>query len=566
MTQFNPAELDLLRGYVTDPTANVFAIKDWQIPGMVGAAYARYSRAQGGFREVLLKEFIKEGQVDSLHAAELIERVLVAFGDDSVGELEGAHVSFENISILATKEIEDRRIGGSPIEQSTRYVFYDQKQDDGTYKYYRPASIMASENAGLYADAMDRIFAIYSSLIEPLQNFYRTRKPLEAAEYDINGDGVKERWDDLGSDEDKKAFKRTYGFDLRAKACDTIRCLLPLATLTNVGLFGNGRYFQWVLTHLYTQNLPEGREIARAAQTALDQIIPAYVRRAKAQPYRQAVQTAMATLAGELTKNLPPDRTIGIDLLDRGETELINYLAGELNQDRLRGALERAANSLLLAAMLYPYTEHSLRQLRELVASLSDGKRAAIAQTYVGERQTRRDRPYRAFEIEYPYVFDTVVEFGVYKDLMRHRTNTQLRQKFTPKLGFLFPEDLKEAGFSEIVREAIDRSYELYRALEKDFPDEAQYATLHGNYVRWVVGMNDRALQHMLELRTTPQGHAYYRRACQEMYRQVERRNPARAHVIQFVDFNRYDWARADAEARQRVKERELDQKFGASN
>src|SRR2546425_1147218 len=115
--QFTPEEIETLKAYVTDPTGDVFVIKN--LPGIVGAAYARYSRAPGGFRQVFLKEFIKEGQIDAKRASELIERVLVAYGDDSVGELEGAHVSFENISILATKEIEDRRIGGSPIEQST---------------------------------------------------------------------------------------------------------------------------------------------------------------------------------------------------------------------------------------------------------------------------------------------------------------------------------------------------------------------------------------------------------------------------------------------------------------
>ncbi|MBI3626561.1 hypothetical protein HY224_00760 [Candidatus Uhrbacteria bacterium] len=113
MPLFTPEEIEILKNYVTDPTGNVFAITN--LHGIVGAAYARYSRAPGGFREVLLKEFVKEGKINAKKADELIARVLVAYGDDSVGELEGGHVSFENISILATKEIEDRRIGGSPL-------------------------------------------------------------------------------------------------------------------------------------------------------------------------------------------------------------------------------------------------------------------------------------------------------------------------------------------------------------------------------------------------------------------------------------------------------------------
>src|SRR3989344_2909454 len=139
---FTEEEKKLLEKYVTSAEDDIFAVKAME--GMVGAAFARYSRAKGGFREVLLNEFIKEGVIDPKHADQLIERILIAYGDDSVGELEGAHVSFENISILATKEIEERRIGGSPIEQSTRYVFYDQRIE-GKYRYYRDSKIMASK-------------------------------------------------------------------------------------------------------------------------------------------------------------------------------------------------------------------------------------------------------------------------------------------------------------------------------------------------------------------------------------------------------------------------------------
>src|ERR1041385_5987983 len=102
---FTPEEKEILKKYVTSTEDNVFAVKN--LEGIVGAVYARYSRAKGGFRETLLKEFIKEGAIDPKHADELIARVLVAYGDDSVGELEGAHVSFEKITMIAAKEIED---------------------------------------------------------------------------------------------------------------------------------------------------------------------------------------------------------------------------------------------------------------------------------------------------------------------------------------------------------------------------------------------------------------------------------------------------------------------------
>src|SRR3989344_8771779 len=152
---FTDQEKEILKKYVSSTEANVFAVKGME--GMAGAAYARYSRAKGGFREVLLKEFIAEGNIDPKHADELIARILVAYGDDSVGELEGAHVSFEKITMLAAKEIEDHRIGGSPIEQSTRYVFYDQKDDKGNWLYYRGEDVLGAPFGPQYAKTMDFI-------------------------------------------------------------------------------------------------------------------------------------------------------------------------------------------------------------------------------------------------------------------------------------------------------------------------------------------------------------------------------------------------------------------------
>ena len=90
MPKFTLEERAMLKRYVSSATDGVFAVTG--LAGLTGAIYARYSRAPGGFRETLLKEFINEGTIDAQRAQNLIERVLIAFGDDSVGELEGAYV------------------------------------------------------------------------------------------------------------------------------------------------------------------------------------------------------------------------------------------------------------------------------------------------------------------------------------------------------------------------------------------------------------------------------------------------------------------------------------------
>ncbi len=562
---FTDDEKKILEKYVTSPDANVFAVKNFQ--GMTGAVYARYSRAKGGFREVLLKEFIQDGNVDPKHADELIARVLVAYGDDSVGELEGAHVSFEKVTMLAAKEIEDHRIGGSPIEQSTRYVLYDQKDDNRNWLYYRGDEIINSEMGKLYTETMDFIFQSYSEMVEPLKEYFVNLKKLEEAEYDINGDGVKEKWADLTDVKEQKAFKQTYNFDLRAKACDTLRSFLPVGTLTNVGMFGNGRFYQTVISNLLTSKLPEMNKIAAQTTEALSNIIPQYIRRAKKDDYAAKYNAEMFALGQKLFPNAAPEALNSLpnyDLLDNGEEYISERLQTAGTSAATVGALIQDAKDFEeIAWMLYPYTNVSFRTIRDAVAKMTPQQRQEVIDTYIQTRENRRHRPGRGLESGYPYLFDCVINFGTYKDLQRHRMNTQQRQLFTTKLGFQMPEELVKAGFEAKAMEVVAKADQLFDAMVKVDPELAQYAVLHGHYIRWGIGLNDRAAMHLFELRSTPQGHPHYRLAVQAMHDLVAKRSSWRANMMKFVDHNDYYWSRADSEAKQRVKERELDEKYG---
>jgi len=540
MSKFTQEELEVLKQYVTDPESNVFAVRG--LDGIIGPAYARYSRAKGSFLETFLKEFIKEGQLDPVKAKEVIERILIAFGDDSVGELEGAHLSMEQVSNLATKEIEDRRIGGSPIEQSTRYVVYDQKDEQGGWRYLRPKEIMQSSLAGEYESVMDELFDTYASLVLPMQEYYKKIKPLAEAEYDVLGKGIKQKRVDLSDEKDIKAFDRTYGFDIRSKTCDTIRVLLPASTLTNVGLFGNGRFFQNLISHLYTHELDEMNVLAEKSHEALDKIVPTFVKRAKRNEYLSATRKKMQELVDKMLAGITPQEEQRVRLFFTTDWDYFN---------------------LVLAQALYPYSRHPLHQLCDIVGKLSAQEKQEIFETYAGERKTRRDRPDRALEAGYPFTFDLIGDFGIYRDLQRHRMLTQQRQLLNPYLGFADNDDIRLAGFQAKIDAVREKAERLYEKIKQECGRiVAQYAVLFGHRIRFTMGMNLREAEHMTELRTTPQGHPSYRQICQEMARQILEICPWAEESLKFVDYGQYTWARADSEAKQRVLEKELEERL----
>jgi thymidylate synthase ThyX len=537
--EFTAQEIEILSRYVTNPTGDTFCVN---IPGLAGAIYARYSRAVTGLRRTLLKEFLKDGELNVTRTQELIERILNEYGDDSVGELEGAHLALEQVSNLVTKIVEDCRIGGSPIEQSTRYVFYDQKDKEGRYKYYRGEEILSSSIGDEYLRTMDFIFDTYASAVQPLTEYFRKLKPMEEAEYGIRGE--KEKYSAMDTEALQKQFRITYNADLRTKACDILRDLLPASTLTNVGLYGNGRYYQNLLTDLYSSDLPECNHRATEAHTELNKVIPKFVKRARHDEYMAETSRAIKKSADDLLKNVVPDYEPLVTLLPQAASprELLN---------------------LTLAVCLYPHSKHPLNQLLEIIRQLSYEDSSKLLDICTGTRANRRNRPTRGFEAGYPLTFDIQADFGAYRDLQRHRMLTQERQLLNPDLGYQIAEEIDAIGIKQRFEECYQRSAELHSKMTKQFsPEVAQYAVLFGFRIRWMMGMNFREAMHLIELRTTPQGHPSYRKVCMQMMDAIKTQHPELASTIKFADYNEYYWSRAESEARQRRKEREIDSKY----
>lgn len=526
-------EKALLRPYVTDVEAKVFSLKNLN-PEVIGAALARYSRAPTGFKETVVREFLNpDGTPNDVKGSEMIDRVVNKFGDESVAELAVAPLCIEEISNLMTKIIEDCRIGGSPIEESTRYVLYDQ-QRKGRWRYVCPANIRGSGLKEAYVQTMDFIFETYASMVEPMQELFRKRLPAEQfpIEVERNGGTRKAGLKDLEGDNERRAHRIAYNFTIRSAACDVIRCVLPAATQANLGLVGNGRFYSGLISKLLSQDFMEAQDLAGKIRDALNHLIPTFIKRAAKNDYRIKIDRAMRTLCDDLFQGVSIDSSPEVVLLeDRDEDYWFN----------------------LLASMIFPYVQHPTGQIRGIVRALPEAKQKEIFAVYIGERQSKRDRPGRALEYGYPVNFDIIAGFAEYRDLQRHRMLTQQRQDMGVLLGYSIPEEIQEIGKGEAAQECFERAESLYGDLIKaGMRAEAQYASLFNHFIRWNMGMNLRELGHFTELRTQKAGHPKYRRVCQTMAKLYLRRHPEMERVLRFVDHNDYDQGitRAEQEAR----------------
>jgi len=524
-------EREVLKPYVSDVNANVFALENLN-PEVIGGALARYSRAPTGFKETVVREFLNpDGTPNDVKGSQMIDRVVNKFGDESVAELAVAPLCIEEISNLMTKVIEDCRIGGSPIEESTRYVLYDAKKNGG-WRYVCPDDIKESGLGNAFVANMDFVFATYAQMVEPMQALFRKRLTSDAFEIEVERDGKiqKAGLKSLQGENEIKAHRIAYGFTIRSAACDVIRCILPACTQANVGLVGNGRYYSGLISKLLSHDLTEAHTLAEAIRKALNTQIPTFIKRAKRNPYRIENRDKMRQLCRELFASVSIETAAEVQLLEDSDPQID-----------------------LLANMIFPYVRHSSCQIRAIVRSLSDERKKQILATYIGSRQSKRDRPGRALEHGYPIQFDILAGFAEYRDLQRHRMLTQQRQDLGIDLGYSVPEEIDEIGMSQKVQECFERTESLHRDLKQaGMEQEAQYATLFNHFIRWNMGMNLRELGHFAELRTQKAGHPKYRRTAQTMARLYLKRHPQMEPVLQFVDYNDYDGGitRADQEAR----------------
>jgi hypothetical protein len=138
----------------------------------------------------------------------------------------------------------------------------------------------------------------------------------------------------------------------------------------------------------------------------------------------------------------------------------------------------------------------------------------------VGERANRRHKPGRAFE-RTAYRFDVLSDYGAFRDLQRHRLLTIEWQPLTPSHGYVRPELVDDAGGRTLFDESMERSARLHDDLVDEHPAQAAYAVAMAYRVRYAMQFNAREAIHMLELRSSPQGHPAYRRVAIEMHRLI---------------------------------------------
>ena len=519
---FTAAEIAVLNKYFTNTDKPVFGLIN--LPDVVkGALFARYSRSGKSLRRLFLDEFYKGNAEEEVavsnagaaRAASLYDKMILDFGDDSVAQLGGAHIACEQVSNVLTKILEKGRLAAY-LEQSTRYVYYNEKIE-GRYNYIVPAEVKGTEAEADYCAYLDSLFETYTEIQQSIVPLLKEKYPRK-------------------ENQGERAWETT----IKAKACDIVRGLLPAATKSNLGIYGNGQFFEMLLVKMFASRNAEVVQYAEMMLEELRKMIPSFLTRVDLEDrgrlwsrYLGNIAQEMKAATASLATPLAPEAICQQD----NEVRLTRWDSDGLDR--------------VLSSALFEYTQLPEGAIREHLATLSLEEKTSLLRRYAGQRSNRRHKPGRAFE-QTSYTFEVTSDYGAFRDLQRHRILTIEWQKLSPRNGYVLPVELEEyPEMKALYEKALQRVVEVYNAMCSRFGEEiAQYVIPFAYRLRYEITMNLREAFHFIELRSQKQGHISYRKVSIDMYRLISEAagHPYFAELMKFVDTHFYDLSREDAE------------------
>jgi thymidylate synthase ThyX len=454
----------------------------------------RYSRSKEGLRESFL-QLLKEDTenydvlVDEIkktaggsatsHAVEkaikFMEKWVLGYGHSSIAEGAVVGLCLENVSILATKVIEDNRLS-SFCEKSTRYVSFERSS------FYIDKNLEKSEFSKDIKELLDFLFEIYTKLQEPVLDYVKKTSPLEG-------------------DTNASAWERACA----SRRFDAIRYLLPTCTKTSLGWTINARQLSYAISKLLSHPLREINEIGEQVKKEASKVLPSLLKFSDKSNYFVETEKEMRDSVSKIS-------------IEKTDSDRVVLIKGPENED------------MVVASIIYKYKNDSFDSILSKVKAMTLSEKEKVFDSYL-EKMGDFDYPLRELEHSL-FTFDIIMDYGAFRDLQRHRMCTQTNTVLTTDLGYDTPKDIINAGVEEDYKKAMEKAKEVYDKVKDKYPLEAQYILPLGFRKRFLVSMNLREIYHLVKIRTTPMAHDSYRRIAYKVYELVKEKYPLLAKYI----------------------------------
>lgn len=503
---------DILSYYVSNIDKPIFYVYD-TLPDEQWATLAwAYSRTHIWFRQRLLKaiedddfsaeEILvavkndKEKKEDSKiqeKARKFIQKWVQDYGHNSLKELSHARICIEWVSDLVASDIVWRRLT-SPIVKSTRYIDWTNVLDNN----FIDKDIANSKYAEEYSQTLKDLHNAYIECTEKVSKY------VEESNKDYFTELMNETPED-NKDVVKLGFKKACKW----KSFDASRYLLVPSMPTSMALSMNLRTLEYMITRLLSSPLKEANEVW---QMLLDEwresVFPVFLWEKCHSKRDENLIDIENRLFDFVKNNFSFEKEENFEVTDRVEMQPNRVLD----------------DAYITASIAYKYSNWSFTQVYDEIKNNPDFVEKIMDIAY--KDKDRFTPTLREVEHSGSITFETLMDYGWYRDIHRHRMGTLTRQNSNTFHWYETPSLVIESGCEEIYQKAMKKADIFYKKIYKDFPYQAQYIVPYAYKYRTMYSWNPRQIQYFVELRSAPQGHESYREIAQELHEKMAKKLP----------------------------------------
>ena len=412
-------------------------------PEVISAAYARISRDPRAIDEIR-----KSAREEVEKSRKSNSTIIFKMGHHSVAEHAVFNLDIIGLSRLAMEELEKFRLC-SYTEKSQRYITLDKD-------YVIPEEIKASKFEKMFVGMINEQNEAYFKFLEKLKVH------------------VFEKFSDLAAE--AKNHNMMEGW-----AKEDARYITALATESQVGETINARNLELLLRRFASHPLSEVRELGRKLYGEIADVAPSIVIFHEANDRDQKTYPELKKLASEI---LSSDLEY-VKLKEGDEVKLV-----EFTQD---------ADRIVAAALLETSSDLPYDRCKGLIDKMpEEGKESLFKAAW------RNMQFYDSMLREFEYVnltYDVVLSAACFGQLKRHRMSTIISQEYDPRHGVTIPEAIKEIGMEKDFREIVEKTNDVYYAINKEIPLAAPYILTNAHRKRVLIRLNAREMYHVSRLR-----------------------------------------------------------------
>ncbi len=407
-------------------------------PETLSASYARISRDSDPIDK------LRENARNEIEKARKSNKAIIFdMGHSSVAEHAVFNIDVINISRLLAEKLEKARLI-SFTEKSQRYIkigkdvlFPEEFKEDKDF-------------FNEYKSLVNDLFDTYNFLHDKILPYFLDKNP------------------------SIKTESREYK-DIINLAKEDARYILPLSTLTQLGMTVNARNLEKIIRKLLSFELSEAHFLGKELFKVVDGYAPSLVKYTEPTEYETKTSSLIKEAIGDLNSNDIPK-----------EVELVN-IDKNIEEKILAGFVVKNSN-LDYKSAIKAVNEWDLNKKKDLFK-----KSIKYLNSF--------DQVLREFELS-GAEFNLVISATAFAQIKRHRMATIVDGQYSPVLGVKIPDSIIETNQKDFFMNKINQIEKLYEKAKNKWGSAGDYILSNSHRKNIILKCNFRELVHISRLRS----------------------------------------------------------------